>query len=294
MKVIFNADDFGLAYSFTEGVRKCFTQGVVRSTSIRTNGPAFEYATSLLKDELKNIGLGLHLNLTDGCGSISDLTNESGYYKYDFFKLWLMLLKPEKRFLSAITKDLESQFQKVLEAGLKPDHVDSEKHVHIIPPIFEITSRLCRKYQIDYVRLVREPYFLTGSIKNNLYPWSNLNIVKFLTLDSLSKIDYAILNKYNLKTSDAYYGVLYTNNMNLEVLKKIILNAFKKSFEVIEISSHPAFPKDKRDKVYTSFEISLYANQKNRLAEAKTLMHDNLLKFLKSKNVNIISYKDLI
>ncbi len=292
MKVVLNCDDFGLAYSFTEGVKRCFLEGAVTSASIRTNGPAYEYAKDLVKRKIKKLGIGLHLNLTDGESYTEELADLKGYYKYDFLNLYLSL-KSNKTLVSAIEKDIKNQLTKALEDGLELDHVDSEKHVHMIPLIFEIVCKLCCEYKIKYVRLVREPYYFTGSFKKDVYPWLHFNTVKYYLLNYFSKQNYETLKRYKLRSTDAFYGVLQTNNMLFSVINAILDNAKENSYQLIEILSHPAYPNDPKDVTYTSKQIAHYANIENRLMEAKALKDSRLADYIRQNKIDTVSYKDL-
>ena len=66
MKVVLTNDDFGVTYGFIKGARECYKKGLTTSVSIRTNGIYYSLAKRFLKEEMKNSGVGLHLNLTDG------------------------------------------------------------------------------------------------------------------------------------------------------------------------------------------------------------------------------------
>ena len=63
MKLIINADDFGLSKSITDGIIEGIKGGYITSTSLMVNMPFAKYAI----DEAvkKNINcIGLHVNLT--------------------------------------------------------------------------------------------------------------------------------------------------------------------------------------------------------------------------------------
>src|SRR3990167_7993881 len=109
MKVIFNCDDFGLTYGATEAIRQAYKEGLVTSASIRVNGEAYEYAKELLKNELKDMSVGLHVNLTDGKPHNKKLANNRGKYKYNFF--WLLINSRKAEILKEIEKDIRAQFE---------------------------------------------------------------------------------------------------------------------------------------------------------------------------------------
>lgn len=291
MKVIVCNDDIGLTYGFTEAIKDTFLKGNSSSTSIRTNGSAYGYAVKLLKTKLKSIGLGIHLNLIDGKAHTSNLANPQGYYKYNF--LQYLLLSWNKSLLADIEAELNYQFEKVLRDRLIIDHASSHRHVFIIPAIFEIVCRLCKRYKIKSVRFLREPFYFTKSNSKNLMPLINSNIVKFLLISYFNKQNKATLKKYGLTTTDAFYGVLYTDIMNLETINAALSDAKNRGFKTLEILIHPAYPKDPRDKIYPSRVIKNYVNSKARKIETAISLSKDMNNILCSPEFTLSTYKDI-
>ena len=62
MRLIINADDFGLSRGANYGIIDAYRNGVVRSTSIMAGMPGFDHAVELLK-EYPDLGCGVHLTL---------------------------------------------------------------------------------------------------------------------------------------------------------------------------------------------------------------------------------------
>lgn len=288
MKVIVHNDDFGLTYGFTEAIKDSFLKDVITSTSIRTNGTAYHLAVKLLKTSLRSIGLGLHLNLVDGKAHTKALSNKDGFYKYNFLQ-YLILSYFNKKILAGIEGEFDVQFKKVFKDGLKIDHVSGHNHTYAIPPIFEIVCRLCRKYNIEAVRLPNEPYYLTYSLKDFL-SLLNLNIIKLLILKFFNRQNKKIVKKYGLKTTDAFYGVLHTGYMDYRTIKAVLEDTQKGGYKTIEILGHSAYL-DPRDKTYTSKVIKNYVNTKNRKVETETFQAKQLKDLLST--ITTITYRDL-
>ncbi len=99
MKAIIHNDDLGLTYGFTQGIKECYKKGITTSTCIRTNGYAYKYAASLIKTDLKNIGLGMHLNITQGPTHTKGISDKNGNYKYGFFGYFIHCLFGNKKLL---------------------------------------------------------------------------------------------------------------------------------------------------------------------------------------------------
>jgi len=64
-RVIINADDFGLCDGVNKAVAQAHTDGVLTSATIMANMPAADEAVKIAK-KLPNLGVGVHLNLTEG------------------------------------------------------------------------------------------------------------------------------------------------------------------------------------------------------------------------------------
>src|SRR5436190_22470331 len=64
-RLIVNADDFGLTEKVNQAIIEGHLKGIITSTSLLANGVAFESAVRLAQLHPK-LGVGVHLNLTDG------------------------------------------------------------------------------------------------------------------------------------------------------------------------------------------------------------------------------------
>ena len=55
-----------------------------------------------------------------------------------------------------VHREMEAQIARVLHAGIRPTHLDSHQHVHLMPGVFDITLDLAEAYKIRVVRLSRD------------------------------------------------------------------------------------------------------------------------------------------
>ncbi len=293
MKVVFCNDDFGISYGFTKGISECFLKGVTTSTAICVNGNAYTYAVKLLKSKLKKINVGLHLNLDYGKTTTKELQNKEGKYKFTFFKYLIFLKLCNKSLLRSLGKDLDYQFKKVITDNLNITFVNGHDHIYMIPPIFEIVCKLCKKYGIKYIRLPREPYYFTHNVKQDLKIIFSPNIIKFFLLNKYSKKNYDVMKKYNLKTTDAFYGVLYTQHMNTSTIMAALSNARLNNYQHIEILGHPANINDRSDAIYETKAYEKFAKSKRRIIEKKAFQSSVLKKMIRDKKLEPISFNNL-
>ncbi|MBV4467008.1 ChbG/HpnK family deacetylase [Pseudomonas sp. SWRI79] len=156
-QVIVNADDFGLSSSENAVILGAFQAGVISSATAMANMPAFEEACVLARQPLLLGRIGLHFNLTYGrplSPSIltrSTFCDSQGVFNLSLprHSLWLNRLDRD-----AVLEELEAQWQRCLDNGLRPSHIDSHQHVHNIWPIGEVVARFAARQGVP-VRLAR-------------------------------------------------------------------------------------------------------------------------------------------
>src|ERR1700675_4393518 len=51
-----------------------------------------------------------------------------------------------------IYDELRSQVQRILDAGIRPTHLDTHKHTHLLPPVLAAVARLSEEFKIPWVR----------------------------------------------------------------------------------------------------------------------------------------------
>jgi predicted glycoside hydrolase/deacetylase ChbG (UPF0249 family) len=51
-----------------------------------------------------------------------------------------------------IYEELAAQVRRILDAGLKPSHLDTHKHTHLLPPVLAAVARISEEYGIPWVR----------------------------------------------------------------------------------------------------------------------------------------------
>jgi chitin disaccharide deacetylase len=153
--LIVNADDLGYTRGVNGAIARCCTGGTVRSATLMANGPAFGDALAVIKrGDIRNVGI--HLALTELMpvsrpDEVPGLIDEHGFMPSGPGGL-LVLLQSGKVGTAALRKELERQVEKVLDHGLVPTHVDSHKHVHILPQVLDVTLEIAQKYSIPWIR----------------------------------------------------------------------------------------------------------------------------------------------
>ncbi|WP_294152999.1 ChbG/HpnK family deacetylase [uncultured Selenomonas sp.] len=155
-QMILNADDFGRHAFINASVRDGVERGLLRSASLMAGEPAFDEAVAIAKAH-SALGVGVHFTLVDGRpvlppADVPSLVGSDGRFRPNHMAF------VRDYFLGRIRRDdihheLTAQAQKILRAGLRPDHVDSHQHIHILPGVFSIALDVAESAGIHAVRI---------------------------------------------------------------------------------------------------------------------------------------------
>ncbi len=159
-RLIVNADDFGLCASVNRGILEAHREGIVTSATILANTPGFDEAVVLARGA-PALGVGVHLNLTRGRavnppGTVPSLVRGDGTFAHTPPALALGVVR-RRASLDDVRREWEAQIARVREAGIAPTHLDSEKHVHLLPALLGVAIGLARDHGIRAIRAGAEP-----------------------------------------------------------------------------------------------------------------------------------------
>ncbi len=143
-QLIVNADDFGFTRDVNAGIIEGHRRGIVTSTTLMANGDAFEDAVRLA-GENPALGVGCHLVLVGGYSaaqagrrlpeSVAELVRGVLFRRVSVFE------------------ELAAQVVRILDAGIRPTHLDTHKHTHLLPPVLDGVARISAEFRIPWVRL---------------------------------------------------------------------------------------------------------------------------------------------
>lgn len=245
-QLIINADDFGLHPLINKGIIKGHSEGIITSTSLMPSAPYFDEAVQLVKAN-PSLGVGIHLTLVGGvkpaCTSgVNSLLTAGGVFAEDytvFAKKWYTgsIKKNE------LVKELETQIEKVLAAGIKPTHIDSHQHMHVLPGIAGIVVRLCEKYGIKKIRMPGENIFWSGGFEAGMGRKIGRDGLSFCAMLAKGKAQSA-----GLIYPQHFFGMLAGGNLNAELVKNILLNLPEGTSEIM---THPGLDSTELAKHFT-------------------------------------------
>jgi chitin disaccharide deacetylase len=129
-----NADDFGFTRDVNQGIVQAHRQGILTATTLMASGAAFDHAVQLAREN-PELDIGVHLVLVGSPGFPATLPE-------------LLLSLGRIR----IYDEFVRQVRKVVDAGLQPTHLDTHKHTHLLPQVFNAVARIAEEFHIPWVR----------------------------------------------------------------------------------------------------------------------------------------------
>ena len=142
-RLIVTADDVGLDRGITAGAIEAHRHGIVTACSIVANGQEFDDAVARLL-EAPSLEVGVHLTLVEERALTTGASMPRNYLRF--------LLSPRRD----VEPELRAQIEKVLATGLRVTHLNGHQHLHLLPRIWRVVSRLADEYRIGYVRVVHD------------------------------------------------------------------------------------------------------------------------------------------
>jgi hopanoid biosynthesis associated protein HpnK len=284
--LIVNADDLGWTPGVNRGIVEAFRNGIVTSTSLLANGAAFAGGVEMAR-AAAGLGVGVHLNLTDGAPvadreSVTSLLNEQGEFAGGPESL---LLRRASRglLLHEVENEWDAQIQKVRDAGIEPTHLDGHKHVHMLPGLFEIALRLAKRHGIGAIRVSLEESSLRTALSSGAKQRAGVVMkqgvqargLKLLARDAREQAERA-----GIATADYFCGIAQTGELTREGV-----TTFLKSLPegATELMCHPGHAD-------TALQNTATRLQDSRQTELEILTDTAIRNLVASQGIRLIDY----
>ena len=267
-KFILNADDFGLSKASNKAVFEGYQAGILKSASLIPNGKGFDEAVQEILPQCPGLGVGIHLNITDG-NSIRDdidlLIDSNFKYNNSFWSLLIKSYGPKRKvFLEQVEKEFRYQIEKV-KYKTKVTHIDSHQHVHAIPAIFNIVAKLADEYKIKQVRTHFEKFYLVPDVYKHISARYFMNILKTGLLGFFTFFNEATVSRLGLKTNDYLVGIIYGSLMDSLVISYGSM-AVKYKNVVVEAIIHPRrYEEGTIDKYFNEYLLTKNKKLKDKI-----------------------------
>jgi predicted glycoside hydrolase/deacetylase ChbG (UPF0249 family) len=269
--LIVNADDLGVSRGANAAIARAHRDGIVTSASMAVTYGSYEHALEAV-ESCPDLGVGLHFTLTSGTpradrSRVPLLVNEDGFFRWRFSSLLAAAAGGGGADLRAqIRIELEAQLDRLAEDGVTPDHVNGERHVHLIPGIFEVVAAVARERSIPYVRMGRDAgwhYLRAGHCLGLLLRGG---FVKSLLLSALSR---RARRATDLQSCDHVVSYLYSGRTH-EILADVVRGPVASG--VVEIMVHPGLPEESRDLDLGNRELEGYLELEDRRRELEACL----------------------
>lgn len=148
IKLIVNADDFGLSNGVNHGIIDSYLYGIVNSTTMMMNMAGTEHAIQLAK-KYPELRVGIHLVLTCGkplVSKVPSLVDANGYFKS------YSALIPSEISLEELEREWTAQIKRLIHSGIKPSHLDSHHHVHTLEELVPVVTSISNKFGLPVRR----------------------------------------------------------------------------------------------------------------------------------------------
>ena len=155
IRLVVNADDFGMSAAISRGILRAHREGIVTSVSLLGNCADLEGARVLLS-EAPGLGVGVHLSLVEGApiadpARVPSLLTPSGRFRSrgaEFIAAW------GKRQIdpSDVEREFDAQVDRIHAAGIKIDHLDTHHHLGFLPVVGRSVEAVARRHDIGAIR----------------------------------------------------------------------------------------------------------------------------------------------
>jgi len=284
--LIVNADDLGWTAGVNRGIAEAHRHGIVTSTSLLANGCAFEDAVAAAS-EMPGLGVGVHLNLSDGAPiapaeQVKSLLNEDGKFAGGPESLLMRLttksLKPKE-----VEKEWDAQIEKVRGAGIRPTHLDGHKHVQMLPGLFGIALRLAKRHGIEAVRVSHEASPLRTALSdgNESSGVALKQGVQARGLKLLARDAREMAERAGIVTADYFCGIAQTGVLTKAGVQKLLGSLPEGTTELM---CHPGYADEDLRKSHTRL-------QESRQTELQILTDRTIRQSVAELGIRLINYE---
>jgi hopanoid biosynthesis associated protein HpnK len=240
--LILTADDFGLSESVNDGIERAHREGILTSASLMVAAPAAADAVARAR-RLPDLHVGLHLVVIEGPAvlppsDIPGLVDAGGRFPSDQFGLGVKyFFRPEIR--RQLAAEIRAQFAAFAATGLRLDHANAHKHMHMHPTVGRMLVEIGREFGLRAMRVPAEPPAVMARCgvppslgARAMHAWSGLLRRR--------------ARRAGLLANDAAFGIAWSGHMTAERLLRLAPHVPE---GLSEIYFHPA---QRRDETVTS------------------------------------------
>lgn len=189
--------------------------GILTSTTLMATGAAFEDAVKLAKEN-PSLDIGCHLVLVGSPGfpeTVAELTKAIALKRIRVYE------------------ELRAQVVWIQDAGLRPTHLDTHKHTHLLPPVLDAVARISEEFGIRWVRRPFDFPLQPGGIG-----WKKRAVSRAFGI-ARGRFE-RVLQKHSCRFTDHFAGFQMTGNFGPDSLASLIRSLPEGTTEFM---CHPGF-----------------------------------------------------
>jgi hopanoid biosynthesis associated protein HpnK len=236
-RAIISADDFGLSEAVNEGIERAHRAGILSTASLMVAGPAAADAVRRAR-RLPGLNVGLHLVLVEGAAALppSDiplLVAQDGQFASDQTRLGVRyFLAPGAR--RQLRAEIAAQFRAFAATGLRLDHANAHKHMHLHPTVGRLLLEEGRTHALPAVRVPEEPAAVLAHLGEP--PGAGARLLALWT-----RLLRAQCRRAGVRTNRWCFGIKWSGHMRAERVARL---AARLPPGLSEIYFHPASHRD--------------------------------------------------
>ncbi len=283
--LIVNADDFGFTSGVNRAILEAHSRGVVTSSTLMANGPAFAEAAQLAKTVPK-LSVGCHVVLTDGepvlsANKLPSLTSATHFR--DGMVTFAARAVTGSMAGDEITAEATAQIRKIQSAGIAVSHIDTHKHTHLFPKVLRPLLRAAADCRVGAIRNPFGPRLPLRSNRLLSRPSLWTRYVEVRILSSFSGKFREAVDREGFTTPDGTLGIVVTG-----ALDETLFNAIARSIPegTWEFVCHPGY----NDPDLQAGNTRL---RESRERELRVLTLPAARELLAQQGIELISYHDL-
>ncbi|HEY0204621.1 MAG TPA: hopanoid biosynthesis-associated protein HpnK [Acetobacteraceae bacterium] len=235
-RVILSADDFGLSVGVNEAVEQAHRRGLLSTASLMVAGPAATDAVRRAR-AMPGLRVGLHLVVIEGpaaAPSVSPgLVDAAGQFPSDQLRLGFdYFARPTIR--RQLQHEIRAQYQAFAATGLRLDHANAHKHMHLHPTVGRMMIEVGREFGLPAIRVPAEPPAVMAALGVPQGPGAH-------ALHTWTRLLRRQASRAGLLTNDNAFGIAWSGHMTVARLTAL---APRLPRGLSEIYFHPATHRD--------------------------------------------------
>ncbi len=229
-RVIVSADDFGLSVAVNEAVERAHREGLLSTASLMVAGDAVDDAVRRARS-MPGLHVGLHVVVIEGAALLPSprLLDARGWFPSDQLRLGIRYAFDgmARRQLRA---EIAAQFAAFAATGLRLDHANAHKHMHLHPVVGGMIIDAGRAHGLAALRIPAEPCAV-------LRACGDAPGVGARTLERWTSLLRWQARRAGLATNDHAFGIAWSGRMTEDRLLRL---APRLPPGLSEIYFHPA------------------------------------------------------